>query len=147
MECGDLAPAGAAPPRVHEKVIFFLFLFRVSRPAIWLMLKLSKSVARRHQTMPHTVRWTKPKKINFPIATEERMCGPRPDHRGRAVGASERLALLRPSVEAPHGRRTTTKRRGFVPVGALGVGSCGSRSEPSLGARAPGEAGLKFERP
>ena len=47
---------------------------------------------------------------------------------------------LRPSVEAPHGRATTTLRRGFVPVGAIAVGGCGSRAEPYFRARAPGKA-------
>ena len=37
---------------------------------------------------------------------------------------------LRPSVEAPHWRATRTLRRGFVPVGAIAVGDCGSRAEP-----------------
>ena len=48
---------------------------------------------------------------------------------------------LRPSAEAeaPHGRATTTLRRGFVPVGAIAVGGCGSRMEPSIRARAGGK--------
>ena len=37
---------------------------------------------------------------------------------------------LRPAAEAPHGRATTTLRRGSVPVGAIAVGGCGSRAEP-----------------
>ena len=46
---------------------------------------------------------------------------------------------LRPS-EAPHRRATTALRRGFVPVGAIAVGGCGSRTEPSIRARAGGKA-------
>ena len=53
---------------------------------------------------------------------------------------------LRPSVEAPHGRATTTLRRGFVPVGAIAVGGCGSRAEPSIRARAGGKAEKYIER-
>ena len=53
---------------------------------------------------------------------------------------------LRPSAEAPHGRATTTLRRGFVPVGAIAVGGCGSRAEPSIRARAGGKAEKYIER-
>ena len=53
---------------------------------------------------------------------------------------------LRPSVEAPHGRATTTLRRGFVPVGAIAVGGCGSRTEPYFRARAGGKANFVVVR-
>ena len=47
--------------------------------------------------------------------------------------ARPRSALrLRQSAEAPHGRATTTLRRGFVLVRAITVGGCGSRAEPSI---------------
>ena len=46
---------------------------------------------------------------------------------------------MRASAEAPHGRQTTTLRRGFVPVGAIAVGGCRSRAEPSIRARAGGK--------
>ena len=82
---------------------------------------------------------------NLPSQHPAPTCGltrpPRP-----RCGLRSALRRLRPSAEAPHGRQTTTLRRGFVPVGSIAVGGCGSRAEPSIRARAPGKAEKYIER-
>ena len=62
-----------------------------------------------------------------------------------ALSYSERLALA-PKAAAV-GRATTTRRRGFVLVGAIAAGGCGSRAEPSIRARAPGKGKNRSRAP
>ena len=102
-------------------------------------LRRSKSAKKRHKAAART-RMTPPS--NLPSPHPAPTCGPTrpPRPRCRLRGALR----LRPSAEVSHGRQTTTLRRGFVPVGAIAVGGCGSCAEPSIRARAPGKAKSKI---
>ena len=84
-----------------------------------------KAVARTRMTSPSNF----PSQHSAPTRRPTRP--PRPRCRVRSA------LRLRPSAEAPHhGRPATTLQRGSVPVGAIAVGDCGSRTEPSIRARA-----------
>ena len=101
----------------------------------------SKGVAVRHTAVARTP-MTSPS--NLPSQHSAPTAGPTGPPRPRC---RIRCALrLRPSAEAPHGRATTALRRGFVPVGAIAVGGCGSRAEPSIRARTGCKAGKYIER-
>jgi len=76
----------------------------------------SKSVAKRHKAAART-RMTSPSNLpsQHSAPTRAPTRPPRPRCRVRSA------LRLWPSAEAPHGRQTTTLRRGFVPVGAIAV--------------------------
>ena len=78
--------------------------------------------------------------FTFELAVSNSAPTPGPTRPPRPRSRIRSALRLRPSAEAPHGRATTTLRRGFVPVGAIVVGGCGSRAEPSIRARAGGKA-------
>ena len=113
---------------------------REARHEIWGDGYTSKGVAMRHKasffclTSPSNL----PSHHSAPTPGPIRPPPPRPRCHIRSA------LRLRPSAEAPHGRATTTLRLSFMPVGAIAVGGCGSRTEPSIRARAGGRNAEKY---